>query len=193
MNTYERIATRRAIKYFNPDAVIPDPVLEDILASASKLPNHAVAAWRVVRVQDAALRQRIRQVGFDQPQHTDASEILALCFDRKVFADTLAHSASPRMLAYFSDPEHVHDEAAQSTAMFAQAIMLSATAWGLDSCPMIGFQFDAVARLLELPPHVSLVMFVALGLRAREPHARGSRLPPSQTVIVDHFPHRDTA
>ena len=42
--------------------------------------------WRIVRVTDAEQRQAIRTAAYDQPQMTDASEVLVLCMDLKTWA-----------------------------------------------------------------------------------------------------------
>lgn len=41
--------------------------------------------------------------------------------------------------------------------------MLVARGQGLDSCPMDGFDFDAVARLINLPDNHVIGLMVAVG------------------------------
>ena len=43
------------------------------------------------------------------------------------------------------------DEAQRSIGMAMQTLMLAAKAIGYDSCPMIGFDIDKVAELINLP------------------------------------------
>jgi len=58
---------------------------------------------------------------------------------------------------------------------------------GYDSCPMDGFDFDAVAKLLKLPADHVPAMFVAIGKGIKEPWPRGGQLPLSEVVIRDTF------
>jgi nitroreductase len=44
-----------------------------------------------------------------------------------------------------------HGLVMRSAGIFAQTLMLLAQEHGLDSCPMDGFDFDAMAKLINLP------------------------------------------
>ena len=52
---------------------------------------------------------------------------------------------------------------------------------------MDGFDFDAVGRLLNLPPDHTVGLFVAIGKPAREPWPRGGQLALNEVVITDRF------
>jgi hypothetical protein len=53
---------------------------------------------------------------------------------------------------------------------------------------MIGFDFAAVARIVNLPPEHDIVMAVTVG-RALEPaRQRGGQLPLAEVVVRDRFP-----
>ena len=62
--------------------------------------------------------------------------------------------------------------------------MLVARGQGLDSCPMDGFDFDAVARLINLPDNHVIGLMVAVGKR---PLPRSGKLPREELVIRDRF------
>jgi nitroreductase len=70
--------------------------------------------------------------------------------------------------------EQIHhgrrDLAMTCAGLVAQRLMLSAARRGIDSCPMIGFDYEAVGKLLHKPATCLVLMIVALGKR-REPLA----------------------
>ncbi len=75
----------------------------------------------------------------------------------------------------------------RSCGMAAQTLMLTAKSMGYDSCPMDGFDFDAVGKLIKLPEDHVISMFVAIGKATKEAHPRGGQLPLTDVVITDTF------
>lgn len=76
------------------------------------------------------------------------------------------------------------DEAMRSCGLAAQTLMLAAKSMGYDSCPMDGFDFDAVGRLPE--DHV-ITMFVAIGKSTQPSWPRGSHLLFERVVLTRSF------
>ena len=52
---------------------------------------------------------------------------------------------------YSESPQNRRDEAMRSCGFAAQTIMLAAKQMGLDSCPMVGFEYDEIAKIINLP------------------------------------------
>ncbi len=75
----------------------------------------------------------------------------------------------------------------RSCGMAAQTLMLAAKAMGYDSCPMDGFDFEAVAKLIHLPSDHSIAMYVAIGKGIKEPWPRGGQLRLDEVVIENAF------
>ncbi|MCO3824950.1 nitroreductase family protein, partial [Pseudomonas aeruginosa] len=50
-----------------------------------------------------------------------------------------------------------------------------------------GFDFDAVARLINLPDNHVIGLMVAVGKKAVEPGPRSGKLPREELVIRDRF------
>jgi nitroreductase len=155
--------------------------------------------WRFVVADDPALRQRIRSVSGDQPQVTDSSLLIILCADLHSWAKepTRYWRHAPAGVQEFMVPaldnyyRHHHqvqrDEAMRSCGIAAQTLMLAAKSMGYDSCPMDGFDFDAVARLIGLPDDHVVTMFVAIGKAEGEPWPRAGQLPMQEVVVANHF------
>jgi nitroreductase len=155
--------------------------------------------WRFVLVRDPELRQKIRTVAWDQAQVTDASLLVILCADLKAWEKEPARYwrnapgevqefIVPAIDNYYRGREQVQrDEAMRSCGIAAQTLMLSAKAMGYDSCPMDGFDFDAVGKLINLPEDHVVAMFVAIGRGTKEAWSRGGQLTKDEVVITDHF------
>ena len=71
--------------------------------------------------------------------------------------------------------------------LMAQTLMLAARGKGLDSCPMDGFDFDAVAKLINLPDNHVIALMVAVGKKTLEPKPRIGKLPVTEVIIRDRF------
>jgi nitroreductase len=155
--------------------------------------------WRFVLVQDAALRQEIRKVSWDQAQVTDASLLTVLTADLKAWEkqpERYWRNAPkpaqdfliPAIGQYYGGREQVQrDEAMRSCGMAAMTIMLAAKEMGYDTCPMDGFDFDAVAKLLNLPADHTPAMFVVVGKALQPAMPRGGQLSMDEVVIHNKF------
>jgi nitroreductase len=79
------------------------------------------------------------------------------------------------------------DETMRSCGLMAQTLMLAARGKGLDSCPMDGFDFDAVAKLIKLPANHVIALMVAVGKKTIEPKPRIGKLPFNEVVLRNSF------
>jgi nitroreductase len=75
----------------------------------------------------------------------------------------------------------------RSCGFAAQTIMLAAKAMGYDTCPMEGFDFAKVGKLINLPSDHIISMMVVVGKKAKDAGPRGGQLPLSDIVFEDHF------
>ncbi|WP_308720555.1 nitroreductase family protein [Komagataeibacter xylinus] len=203
MDTLEAIRTRRAIRAYDPDHRISDAELRTLLAAARMAPSaFNVQHCRFVVVKDPALRRELRKVAWDQPHVTDASVLIVLCADRDAWKEDPARyfngapDAVKRQMAetitrYYEGREWVQqDETMRSCGLAAQTLMLAATAMGYQSCPMDGFDYEAVGKLVNLPPNHVVAMFVVIGKGTQEALPRVGKLPDSEVILTDRFPPR---
>jgi len=75
----------------------------------------------------------------------------------------------------------------RSCGIAAQTLMLAAQELGYDSCPMDGFDFDAVGKLINLPQDHVIAMFVAIGKGTQPAFSRSGPLGLDEIVIRDRF------
>jgi len=200
MNTFEAITERRAVKNFDPNHQMAKDEIEQLFNLAILTPTaFNIQNWRFVLVQNPELRADIRAASWNQAQVTDASLLVVLCADLKAWEKEPARYwrnapqatqdfLLPAIDGYYRGLEQVQrDEAMRSCGMAAQTLMLAAKAMGYDSCPMDGFDFPAVGKLINLPEDHVISMFVVIGKALSPPHPRGGQLALDEVLIQDKF------
>ncbi len=85
-------------------------------------------------------------------------------------------------------PQLQRDEAMRSIGIAMQTLMLAARALGYGSCPMIGFDHEAVAKLINLPADHCIGPMVAIGKGTKDPWPKPGQLPLDEVVIDNRFP-----
>ena len=200
MDVISAIESRRAVKQYDPNHRMSEADEQRLLSLAMLAPTaFNIQNWRFVVVKDPILRQLIRAEAWDQAQVTDSSLFIILCADlnswekepQRYWRNAPAEVQEfilPAIAAYYTDkPQVQRDEAMRSCGIAAQNLMLAALALGYDSCPMDGFDFEAVARLINLPEDHVLAMFVAIGKGLKPAWPRGGQLTSDEVVIIDRF------
>ena len=200
MNVTTAIETRRSIKAYDPNHRMSETEIERLLSLALLAPSaFNIQNWRFVLVRDPTLRGEIRQVAWDQAQVTDASLLIVLCADLKAWEHEPARYWKnapqpvqdflvPAIGQYYQGREQVQrDEAMRSCGIAGMALMLAAKEMGYDSCPMDGFDFDAVGNLIKLPTDHVISFMLAVGKGVQEPWPRGGQLPLQDILITNRF------
>ncbi|MBF0582847.1 MAG: nitroreductase family protein [Magnetococcales bacterium] len=200
MDIASAIENRRSIRKFDPDHIMSQQEEDRLIQLAMLSPTaFNIQHWRFVLVKDRGLRQQIREVAWNQAQVTDASLLVVLCADLKAWRkDPVRYwrNASrevqdfmvPAIHQYYGEhAQFQRDECMRSCGLAAQTLMLAAQGMGYDSCPMDGFDFDAVGRLIQLPDDHIITLFVVIGKRLQPAFARGGQLAMDEVRIVDRF------
>ena len=200
MHIDEAIQSRRAVKAYDANFKLSREEKDELLKLALLAPSaFNLQHVRMVEVSDPALRAQIREVGWNQAQMTDASMLVVFCAQvdswkknaRRVWEGTppeVQELMAGAIDNYYRDkPQVQRDETMRSCGLMAQTLMLAARGKGLDSCPMDGFDFDAVGKLINLPENHVIAMMVAVGKRAVDPKPRVGKLPFDEVVIRDRF------
>jgi len=153
-----------------------------------------------VAVQDKALKTELRSVAWDQPQVSDAGVIFVMC------ADLNAHNIDPQKIwghapqavqdilgpmtaPFYAGKERlIRDEGIRSSGLAGMTLMLAAHDRGYDSCPTIGFDADAVGKLINLPADHMVSFIITAGKKTQPAWDRGPCLPNETVLIHDRFP-----
>ena len=201
MNIIEAIEGRRSIKHYDPEHTMPEADIAELIRLAKLAPSSFnMQNYRFVVVRDKELRKQIRAAAWDQAQVTDASLLVIMCADLTAHADNPSRywSHAPQEVQdilvpaltpfYEGRPQITRDEAMRSSALGGMTLMLAAREFGYESCPMVGFDADAVAKLINLPDDHAISFMIAIGKQAKPAWPRGERLPDAEVVIQDRFP-----
>ena len=200
MHVKEAIETRRSVKAYDPHHKMPQQEIDQLMQLAMLSPTaFNIQHWRFVLVTDPVLRHQIRAVSWNQAQVEEASLLIVLVADvnawqkaperywqnaPKAAADMLV----PAIKNYYTGNETAQrDEAMRSCGMAAMTIMLAAKGMGYDTCPMDGFDFDAVAKLINLPNDHIPTMFITVGKALKPAMPRGGQLTMDEVVIHNTF------
>jgi nitroreductase len=193
------IETRRSIEHFDPDHKIADAEIKELVEAAMLSPTaFNIQHWRFVWARNEALRQQLRALSWDQPQVTDASLLLFVCMDFKAWQkepgrywrnapEDVAQAMLRNMGYYGKSAQAERDEAIRSASMAAMTLMLKAREMGYDSCPMLGFKYDEVAKLLKLPDDHGICLMLAIGKQLKEPYPRAGQLALDEVLFIDTF------
>ncbi len=186
----EALNFRHACKRFAPDRKIPEQTLRDIMACAHLSPSSfGLEPWKFLVIEDSELRQRLRPACWNQAQITDSSAVVVILarsetlragepyvregFARKGLDASQLETALGRFRA------HQESEVLPRMNLYAWAskqcyialanIMTAAASVGVDSCPIEGFEKNAVDDVLALAgAEFETAVLVALGYRAGE-------------------------
>ena len=200
MDVFEAINTRRSIKKFDSGHTMTSEEIDQILESAILSPtSYNIQNWRFVTITKQELKNQLSCLSHDQRHVSEASLVIILCADlnswnknperywknipeepRNALVESLKKS-------YRDKPQQQRDEAMRSCGMAAQTIMLAAKSMGYDTCPMKGFDYEKVGKLINLPDDHVIVMMVVVGKAAKPPSVRGGQLELSEIVFEDHF------
>lgn len=200
METKDAIRNRRAVKHYDPTFQIPANEEAELLDLVRQAPtSFNLQNWRFVNVKDTALRTKIREAAWDQAQITDASLLLVLCADVKAWdksperywtdAPKEAQDILVPMIRPFYEGRdwQQRDEAMRSVGIAAQTLMLAAKDMGYNSCPMIGFDGDQLATLINLPADHVIGMIVTIGKATTPAWSKPSYIPNDEVFFEDSF------
>ena len=200
MDTLQAIYERRAIKYFDPEHELTADEEKELMEAAIQSPtSFNMQNWRFVLVKDKAKRQSIKDAAWGQAHITEASLLIVLCADLKAYGKDPAKywvnapkEAGERlagmMIPFYEDKDQLQrDEAMRSVGIAGQTIMLAAKAMGYDSCPMIGFDPEAVGTIINLPEDHVIGFIIVVGKRTQDAWPKPGQLALEDVVITDSF------
>ena len=200
MHVRDAIGARRAVKWYDPDHKMPEATFRDLMEQAILAPTaFNIQNWRFVRVTDAQQRKAIRAAAWDQAQVTDASELLVLCFDTKSWdkepvrywrnaPQEVQDFLLPALAVYYKDkPQVERDEGMRSCGIVGMAIMLLAKELGYDSCPMDGFDYGAVGKIIGLPDDHEIAFMIAIGKGIKAAWPKPGQLQLDEVLIESSF------
>ena len=200
MTTTETIESRRSVKHFDPNHVMPEADLAELIRLTKLAPSSFnMQNYRLVVIRDKERLKQVRAAAWDQAHVEESSALFIMCADITSHltdpATYWAHAPQPvqdilgPMIKPFYEGKDqlIRDEAIRSTGLAGMTLMLAAHDMGYDSCPMIGFDAAAVAKIINLPESHILSFMIPVGKQTQPAWDRGPRLPDETVVIHEAF------
>ena len=200
MDTFDAIKTRRAIKKFDSSYKMTDEQVQSLMKLTLLSPtSYNQQNWRFVTITDQKIKEKIHVAARNQAQPLDGSLVILLCGNMNAWKDNpmrywknhplekQEHVRDAMHKKYSDSPQNRRDEAMRSCGFAAQTIMLAAKQMGLDSCPMVGFEYDEMAKVINLPDDHIIVMMIVVGKAASPAAERGGQLSFDEVVFENKF------
>lgn len=178
---------RHAAKRFDPNKTISSEDFTFILEAGRLSPSSfGVEQWHFFIIRDKAMLEAIQEKAWNQPQITTASELIEVAYRKKVRSsddyiqkefDMLKFPEVVRNLYrdwndYRSD-EELECWSSRQTYIAAANMMTAAASIGIDSCPIEGFDRDAVEKIIGIDTiHFGLPQLISFGYRVKEQQSR---------------------
>lgn len=190
---------RRSVKSYHPNTTISDDELAALFEQVSLTPSaFNLQHWRFVVVRDGSLKAAMQEAAWGQRQVGDSAAAILVAGKLNaqedadlIFAET-PEDVRAQMIPmidgfYGNNVQLKRDEAIRSASMAAMTLMYAAKDRGYETGPMIGFDVDAMAKILHLPEEYVPVMLVVLGKGDSPSRARAFRHPLEELVRLEHF------
>jgi nitroreductase len=200
MDTFEAISSRRAIKKFDPNHKMTSEQVDSLMKLTLLSPtSYNQQNWRFVTVTEQPIKEKIGIAARNQAQPVDGSLVILLCGNMNAWKeDPLRywknHPTEKQELVktslekkYSDSPQNRRDEAIRSCGFAGQTIMLAAKQMGLDSCPMVGFDYDQLAEIINLPEDHLIVLMIVVGKSLEPAKERGGQLGLDEIVFKNKF------
>ena len=200
MDTLEAIRTRRATKKFDKSYKMTSEQVKSLMEHAILSPtSYNQQNWRFITITEQSVKEQISKAARDQPQPSEGSLVIILCGNMNAWKEkplrywknhpsekqeTVKNALQRK---YADSPQNRRDEAIRSCGMAAQTIMLAARQMGLDSCPMGGFEYDELAKVINLPENHLIVLMIVVGKATEPAKPRGGQLSLDEIVFENRF------
>ena len=199
MELSEIVAGRRSVKSYDPNHTISDGELKALFEKVILSPSSFnLQHWRFVVVRDPERKKQLREVSYNQEQVETASAVIIVAGKLNAHEDgpeiyknapeEVKQAMLPLMGGFYADnPQMQRDEVIRSCTLASMTLMVAAYDMGYATGPMIGFDPDAVSKLVGLDERHVPVMMIVLGKQTGDMRPRAFRYPPNKVVRLESF------
>lgn len=180
---------RYAVKKFDAARKLTPEQLAALEESAILAPSSfGLSPWKIIVIEDKALREKLKAVSWNQPQVVDASHLFVFCrrkgMDKAEIARYIDRIAEVRkvdraslagyenMMGGYVDnakPEQLDVWTSRQTYIALGFVLQTAALLGIDTCPMEGFDAGQYDQLLGLKDTLySSTVILPVGYRAAD-------------------------
>ncbi|WP_438496675.1 nitroreductase family protein [Paenibacillus sp. IHBB 3054] len=202
MSTFtDLVQSRRSAMNFVEGIKIPQNELEDMFSLTRLAPSsYNLQHTHYKVISDPALKEEIRKGAYNQYKIHTASAVIIVLGDKLAYQQAPEIYSGLKLLGAMSQEEYDNtiqsindayegndafqrDEAIRNASLSAMQFMLIAKDKGWDTCPMIGFDPDAIKATLNIPDHLVPALMITIGKDyQRKIRPRGYRKPVNEFV-----------
>lgn len=214
MDFTEVVSTRRSVHQYS-DKEISQSTLDAIFERVALAPSgYNLQPWEFLALRDEETQSALKEVANGQEHVTEADTAVVvlgntdpMAHAEVVFDDWLAKGHIPsedvrdallenvEVLANMPEAER-RIWTTRSSALGAMTLMYAAWEQGVASCPMEGFDSDALIETFDIPEGYEPVMLVTLGYPAEDAadieNERKGRRPIDEIVHYESFDPSET-
>lgn len=204
MDVFEAVRARRSCRSFLPGLRIDRRTLDELFGLAVLAPSSFnLQPWKFLVIEDESMRARIRPIAKDQAQITDSSAVIVVCaherpaevapdaFARRVESGQWTPERRERALRAVDDlyPDDLarREYAIRNSTFAAAHVLLAAEAFGLATCPIIGFDKPALTHMIGVTAPWVISFLIAIGTRAKAEAPRPPRHELARVVCYETF------
>ena len=173
MDFYQVIKARRSVRSYKGDA-ISDDVLRRVLEGARIAPSaNNTQPWTFIVVKDAALREKIAEISFEQSFIAEAPVVIVCC--GRQYHDSYS---------WIADNMYIVD-----VTIAVDHLTLAARNEGLGTCWIGAFHREPLKKLLDIPAGHDPIILTPLGYPSSPAAFRAvsSRKPLGEIVCAEKF------
>ncbi|WP_078427740.1 nitroreductase family protein [Alkalihalobacterium alkalinitrilicum] len=195
------VKERRSANNFLPN----NPITKNDLNEIFDLVKYGPSAFNLqhthyMTVIDPDMKESLQKAAFGQHKVLSSSAVIIVLGDKKAFLQAPEIYEGMKMLGILSKQEYDYlvndtvsfyqtrgeefqkDEAIRNASLSAMLFIMAAKEKGWDTCPMIGFDPDAVKDVLNISEQFEVIMMITIGKEKVE-----SRKPRSYRKPVREF------
>jgi nitroreductase len=203
MNTLDAIQQRISANKFDTSRKLSEDEIKELVGYATHAPSsYNIQHWRFVAVTKQEEKERLKALAYNQAKVADAAVTFIVLGDLRAH-ERLAEILAPFVAAgqmsqemadnwvattahlYGSNAQFARDEAIRGASLAAMTLMLAATAKGLVSGPMIGFDPEGVKQAFDISEQYVPVMLLTVGYAAEGNWPRKPRLDVDEVLAFE--------
>ena len=191
MNYLEALSRRYSVKKFNPDLIIPQETLLNILESGKLAASSlGLQPYKILVVESKEMKEKLIPAFYNPSQISTCSHLVVIVSKKMIEENYINgyfnHISEVRnieleKLDLFKNSINQHIVQKNETELFNWAekqsyivlanLMYAAAIENIDTCPMEGFRQDLIEEILDIDHEKEKVtVTLALGYRSEEDH-----------------------
>jgi nitroreductase len=206
MDALIAIEERLSAKNFNKGKLLKNEQIQQLIEYAMHAPSACnLQHTRFLVVTDNEAKKVLQQIAKGQEKVMEASATFVILSDlmahevidyiankgveKGIYNSEVSETIVKTALSiYAENPQISRDEAIRSASFAAMNLMTAATAMGMSSCPMGGFDREALKEQFMIDDRYLPVMLVSVGFSPNTKQKKKPRLSPQEVAIVDARP-----